>query len=589
MKSIKSYKKELVYLMLFLLIFIIGTVLISMVPKSVKISNKTLQTVDGEKISIDIFEPRRSLQIQKNAVIIGHGYMANKEFMKGYAIELAAAGFVVVTLDFRGHGQSTGVLSNNRLLYDVLAVKTYLATRLDIDIHNLAYIGYSMGGFPGNIIVNDDPDFKAFIGVGTSLQPLLRKGNSTHPLNVLMIYAKYDEAFKLYTLKQSVSVRTGIISSFVDVNQLYGSFQDGNATMIYLDDNSNHLSVAWDTDFIRASRNWLITTFPNTLAPDEDFHAHFRLLILIFQIIGGFGLFFALLYILARVFGFQSMEEIEEIIKEANSNEKDKTQKDQFKEKQIREEIEIDFKETSTKKLIALTLLLSILLGIVGIFLIVWVFLPLPQPIEGFILSLLFGQAFGTVLLLWRLGKKHGLSMRNIIGKPFLSDKKDLIKYIILGIILAGILYVILYLSFGQNYIGIVPSITKLPWIPLYMIIAFFIFLIYDINILLVIQPRFSNDLLGNIKIVVIHFGILFIYINTYLLLIGVLTGSLFFWGVMIPVSTPIMILSACIEVVSYRRTGNIITGAVINAIYFILIVTTIAPYQGFFTLFSVI
>jgi hypothetical protein len=508
--------------------------------------------------------------------------------MKGYAIELAAAGFVVVTLDFRGHGQSTGVLSRTRLLYDVLAVKTYLAMRLDVDIHNLAYIGYSMGGTPGNIIVDNDPDFKAFIGVGTSLQPTLRKGNATHPLNVLMIYAKYDEAFKLYTLKRSVGIRTGLISSLVDVNQLYGSFQDGNATMLYLDDNSNHLSVAWDTDFIRASRNWLITTFPNTLAPDEDFHAHFRLLILIFQIIGGFGLFFALIFVLARAFGFQSTEEIDKRIKENNSTKRKNNNEDEFKEKGLTKEIEIEFKETSTIKLIYLTILFGLLFGIIGIFLIVWVFLPFPQPILGFVLSLLFGQIFGILLLLWRLGKKHSLSMKNIIGKPFIADKKDLIKYVILGIILAGILYLILYLSFGLNYIGIVPSITKAPWIPAYAIIAFFIFLIYNIHVLLVIQPRFSNNALGNIKVGIIHFGILFIYINAYLLLIGLLSGSLFYWGVMIPVSTPILIISACVDVFSYRRTGNIITGAVINAIYFTLILTTIAPYQGIFTLFSV-
>ncbi|MBD3211896.1 MAG: alpha/beta fold hydrolase [Candidatus Lokiarchaeota archaeon] len=592
MKNINNYRKSLLLLSFFLILFITGTFLISLVPKTIQYSTKSLKTIDGETISVEVIEPRKTLKLPQStpAVIIGHGFMANKEFMRGYAIELAAAGFIVVSIDFRGHGQSSGVLSNTRLVYDVLAAKAYLATRLDVNIHNLAYIGYSMGGFPGSVIVHNDPDFKAFIGVGTGLQYGLRQGNATHPLNVLMIHAKYDEAFNLETLKRSMGLRTGLITPLVDVNQLYGSFQEGNASMIYLDDNSNHLSVAWDTDFIRASRNWLISTFPYTLTLDEDFYAHIRLLILILQIISGFGLFFALIFILSKLFGFHPQVRLKEFGKEKSTDDVKKRDSESEKNELLEETLtlELELKNISTKKLVFLTPVFTILLGVIGIFLILWAFLPFPQPIEAFVLALLFGQTFGSLILIWRLGKRHNLTMKNILGKPFSIGKKILLKQLVLGIFLAGCLYAILYLSIGSNYLGIIPSLQKLPWTPIYILISFFIFLIYDILILLIIQPKFSDNMLHGIKTVGIHFGVLFIYINVYLLLMSLLTGSLFFWGVMIPVSTPMLILSACTSYTSYKQTGNIITGAIINAIYFSLVVTAIAPYQGLFTLFSV-
>jgi len=151
----KISKKQAILFAGFVSLFIIGTVLISIIPTSVKSSCGFVKTSDGEIIAYNVYEPRYSEETQKKAVIIGHGYMANKEFMKGYAVELAAAGFVAVPFDFRGHGQSTGELNRGSLTTDVEAIISYLSGRGDIDMNNLSYIGYSMGGGPGNIIVNE--------------------------------------------------------------------------------------------------------------------------------------------------------------------------------------------------------------------------------------------------------------------------------------------------------------------------------------------------------------------------------------------------------------------------------------------------
>ena len=90
----------------FFSIFLIGTILIFITPLAVKATYGGIAiTTDGESISFNVFEPAGREAITKPAVIIGHGFMANKEIMKGYAVELAAAGFVAIPFDFRGHGQ----------------------------------------------------------------------------------------------------------------------------------------------------------------------------------------------------------------------------------------------------------------------------------------------------------------------------------------------------------------------------------------------------------------------------------------------------------------------------------------------------
>ncbi|MBD3197132.1 MAG: hypothetical protein GF317_18905 [Candidatus Lokiarchaeota archaeon] len=547
--------KKLILASILLLLFIIGTVLIFVVPYSIKSTyGQSVSTSDGEIISFNVFEPKAVSGPNKKAVIIGHGFMANKEFMKGYAIELAAAGFVAIPFDFRGHGQSTGELNRGSLLNDVLAIKSYLASRGDIDMNNLGYIGYSMGGGPGNSIVNNDTAFKAFVGVGTWLQEGLRKGNSTDQLNVLMIQAKFDEAVELSNIKESVANRTGLSISNIDVNQLYGSFLNGNATQIYLDDNSNHLAVAWDTDFLREARDWMINTFPDVNTPDEDFYGTIRLFILIIQVIGGMGIVFLALDQISKLLKF-TIRDPDNLVK-------------------------IDTRETTPEKLALKSLFYSLIFGIPGIFIIIWLFLPLPLAIEGFVLSLLFGQSFGFLILFWRLGKKNEIKYLDYFKKS-IGSKENLPKSILFGIILAIILYVIVYVSVGLNYVGMIPSISKIPWVPIYIIIGFVIFLIYHINLQMLIQSKYPFERNSTIKILVINFGLQFLYVISYILLVSFLTGSLFYFGTMIPVATPILIITTFISVFCYKKTGNIIAGTIVNSVFFVLILSTIAPYQS--------
>ena len=558
MNKFNLSKKRIALICIFLAIFVIGTIFIFIVPLSVKSTyGLSTQTDDGVTISFNVFEPLDG-GLNKPAFIIGHGSMVNKEMVKGYALELAAAGFVAVPFDFRGHGQSTTVDSSVKI-NDVIAIKEYLQTRGDIDMNSLGYIGYSMGGL-GQELIHNETAFKCFIGIGTWLYPDLRRGNSTNPLNVLMIQALFDEAVELPYLKESLATRVGIPISNVDSNKLYGSFQKGNATMIYLDDNSNHLTVAWDEDFIREARDWAINSFDIDVV-DETFYVNVRVLILLVQVIGGIGFF------LLIVDPFSNL-----ILQSKNERENGADIKP----------YKIDALDYSIKNLSVKSIIYSLLLGIPGLIIFIPILLILPLAIAGFVVALLFGQAFGLMVLLWRIGKKDDLTFKDILKEPF-KGRNRFLRQLALGAILGTVLYLISYLSIGLNYLGLFPSITKIWTMPIYFVISFFVILILNLITQVIIQNRFDDSISNTIKILFLGFILPFLYYFVYLLLIGVVMRSLFYFGTFIPISLVMFTLTSAISIITYRKTGNIITGAIINAVILtFLIVTMSTPQSGF-------
>ncbi|MFX1322115.1 MAG: alpha/beta hydrolase [Promethearchaeota archaeon] len=553
MNRFEISKKYLILISLFLLIFIVGTILILIIPIGIKTTyGRTVKTSDGEIISFNVFEPKKG-GTNKKAVIIGHGVMSNKEMMKGYAIELAAAGFVAIPFDFRGHGQSSGELKRDRLIYDIQAIISYVNSRVDINSSALGYLGFSMGGFPGIEIVNQSANFKCFVGAGTRLPTNVRIGNSSDPLNILMIVGRYDEAITVRELKEGLSDRVGLPSADIDVNKLYGSFQDGNASMIYLDDTSNHVLGIWDPDFIREARNFVMNTFPDVKAVDENFFVNIRFLILGLQIIGGVGFFFLIIPPLSKFI--------------LNSKQKDR--------------VIIEIENESVNSTIIKTIFYSIVLGIPGVIIFIPIFIILPLAIAGFVSTLLFGQMFGILILLYKLGKKENLTLLTIIKKPFISSKEQLVKQILLGAILAVIFYLILYLSIGLNYLGMVPAPMKTFWVPIYFMMFFFINIIFGLLFHGVIQNKVGSGRRNLIKVSLMIFGFLFLNIFSYLFILAIIMKNFFYFGTFLPVAIPILLSIAFSSTLIYQKSGNVIAGAIVSSFFLTLVICTLSPYQN--------
>jgi len=553
-------KKRLFLLGFFTIMFVTGTILIFTTPQNIKITyGLTTQTEDGVTIVFNVFEPKGGAEKMK-AVIIGHGGMATKEFLKGYAIELANAGFLVVNFDFRAHGQSGGELRFELLINDIKAIKQYLSSRADVDIHNLTYIGYSMGGYPGNQIVKNDTDFKCFIGIGTALPygdylpDYVVPANSSRKLNILMILARFDEAISLEELKEGMALRLGMMASEVDVNRLYGSFQAGNASMIYLDDNSDHLLLCWDEDFIRESRDWIINSFPDVEILDENFYANLRGVILLLQIIGGIGLFFLIIDPLSKFIVNPKEEDIHKI----------------------------ELPGETINSIIKKTIVYSFLFGVPGAIIMSPLLIFLPLTIAGVMSVLLFSQAFGVLILLWRMGKKANLTFKDILKAPFRGSKIQLLRQIGFGAILATILYLIIYVSFGLNYMGMVPGLSKIPWVPIYFAANLFTLLIFSSLAQFVVQSKFEEER-GPLKTIVLTFGAIMLYLGSLITGFCIALGN-YFVMIFLYIITPLSLLIAAVLVVSYQKTGNIIMGAIVSTLYITLLTCTLAPYMFILT-----
>ena len=122
------------------------------------IKHQTLESSDGTLIQALVYTPIDTSS-SCPGVVVGHGFCENKLWMQPLSIELAKRGFVVVNIDFRGHGSSDGYLSDfarsNGLVEDMLAGVEYLESLGFVDRIGLA--GHSMGGGTSMLTASRNP------------------------------------------------------------------------------------------------------------------------------------------------------------------------------------------------------------------------------------------------------------------------------------------------------------------------------------------------------------------------------------------------------------------------------------------------
>ncbi|MHA2088832.1 MAG: hypothetical protein ACW972_11175, partial [Promethearchaeota archaeon] len=114
-----------------------------------------------------------------------------------------------------------------------------------------------------------------------------------------------------------------------------------------------------------------------------------------------------------------------------------------------------------------------------------------------------------------------------------------------------------------------------------FILINFIIFLIYGILFNGVFQNIIEEGSKPLIKVSFMIFAAQFFYWFTYLFLVGLLMRSFFYFGSFLPFSIPLFLMNSFLSTIIYKKSGNIIAGALVNTLFFTLIICTIAPYQS--------
>ena len=126
-----------------------------------------------------------------------------------------------------------------------------------------------------------------------------------------------------------------------------------------------------------------------------------------------------------------------------------------------------------------------------------------------------------------------------------------------------------------------IPSIVKIPWVPLFLMLNFINFMIYGLLFQGILQNKFEKEFKPLVKVSFMIFGLTFLYWFVYLFIITLLTGSFFYFGNFIPLAIPLFLINAFLSTLIYQKAGNIIPGAIVNSLFFTLLICTMTSYQS--------
>ncbi|CCD91258.1 conserved membrane hypothetical protein [Bradyrhizobium sp. ORS 375] len=196
-------------------------------------------------------------------VVIAHGFAGSRQFMEAYALTLAQAGYLAVSLDFEGHGRNptpmsgdvTRVDGTTRKLMSEIGRVTDAALALPGADGRVALLGHSMAS---DIIVRQalaDPRVSATVAISMFSEAV----TANAPRNLLIITGEWESALRgdaLRNLKRAdPAAREG---------DTVGDPAAGSGRRAVVAPGVEHVSVLYSTTALREARDWLDQVFGRT-------------------------------------------------------------------------------------------------------------------------------------------------------------------------------------------------------------------------------------------------------------------------------------------------------------------------------------
>ena len=532
---------------IFFIVTLIGIIGLNAVPLSVTKTTFQTVTTDGVVISYNLYTPEGSLETEmKPVVIMGHGVMVNKEMMTNFAVEIASQGYIVAALDWRGHGRSTGDLSVREGLHrDLEAVIRDIPFHVPADMERIALLGYSMGGFPTYVYAVDNSEVKAWIGVGTAPDGSI--SDEKNPQNVLVIIAKYDEAFSPERAKEEMVSLTGVGLDEIEFEKVYGHITEGTARKIHVVPGADHLTTPWNSDFVMTATTWVTQTFDGVALNTGIMVFHQRLLFFLAGLIGFIGFLSVFSSVVAEKY-----------------------------------EIESEYEHMNVEQPIKSFVVKYYVVTLLSIFAMV-LFLPLfltSLPFAAFLTTLNGGLGIGILVYCWLLTRRSGISLRQLMKRNLFQDT----KIWVFSLVITGVFMCYYYLLVGLNYLGVIPSNMRIPYLILYFIILFFVFFVYSLFVQKVSTPFFHKNIhIRNSKVKFAAISLVnFVLIYSWFFIVVMVPCIIirnFFIAMILILMIPIFLFMSFFSVYMEKVTKSAVPSAVLHGVWLGFLVTTLTPY----------
>jgi pimeloyl-ACP methyl ester carboxylesterase len=235
---------------------------------TIKIKDIRFKASNGKMVSALLYIPP-GVTKEKPApgIVAAHGYINSRETQDGFAIEFARRGYVVLAVDQPGHGFSDPPAFAQG--FGGVDSLTYFRTLDIVDPNNIGLEGHSMGGWASVVAAATNPKgYKSVVLASSSTGTFgIPEGSATFPLNMALIFSKYDEFSQLMwgaAIPRDI-VKTDKLKKIfgtttdVEVGKLYGSIEKGTARKLY-QPNTIHPRVHFSTEGIGDAIEWMQMT-----------------------------------------------------------------------------------------------------------------------------------------------------------------------------------------------------------------------------------------------------------------------------------------------------------------------------------------
>src|SRR5262245_1123879 len=197
------------------------------------------------------------------AIVLMHGFAGDRLSLSSLARRLAMAGYAVLAIDARGHGENRNPFARgwaraDGFAPDFAAAVDWLRLSPFVDGERIAVMGHSMGAGAALDFASRDSGIDAAVMISGGF----RIDGPYRPPDALFLVAEGDPALIRDRAAELVARLAGVERA--EPGQAYGNVAEGTAVELAVVPGADHLSIVWRGDSVREIAAWLDGAFGRT-------------------------------------------------------------------------------------------------------------------------------------------------------------------------------------------------------------------------------------------------------------------------------------------------------------------------------------